>query len=87
MVEEGCLWRKVGIKSSGLIDQAFGMHNWPRVALSEVRLVDGPILAGFEMVDIIVEGKGGHSSYPHECIDPILPAADLYQRISAFSIK
>ena len=49
--------------------------------MNEIRSIDGPCLAGFELLDIYVIGKGGHSSLPENVIDPIKPATHLYIKI------
>ena len=38
------------------------MHNIPKVGLNEVRCLEGPVMAGFELLQFKVIGKGGHSS-------------------------
>ncbi|PLW75394.1 M20 aminoacylase family protein [Cohaesibacter celericrescens] len=53
-------------------DAIFGMHNHPGVAAGTILTRSGPMMAAADSVTITVNGKGGHASRPHLCIDPIV---------------
>ncbi|MEM7321708.1 MAG: M20 family metallopeptidase [Actinomycetota bacterium] len=68
MIEEGVL--------EG-VDRAFAIHvvtNFPNGLISTK---GGPLLASADEFHITVEGRGGHASAPHQCVDPIPPAAAI----------
>ena len=68
MIEEGVL--------DG-VDRAFAIHvvtNMPNGLLSTK---GGPLLASADTFKITVEGRGGHASAPHQCVDPIPPAGAM----------
>lgn len=59
------------------IDEVYGMHNMPGIALGEFAIRKGGIMAAPDKFFITVKGKGGHAAQPHSTIDPIAIAAQL----------
>jgi hippurate hydrolase len=57
-------------------DYALALHVFP-LAHGVVAAREGPMLAGFDSVDIVVRGVGGHGSAPHAAVDPIVLAARI----------
>ncbi|MEM6682769.1 MAG: amidohydrolase, partial [Pseudomonadota bacterium] len=60
----------------GLFDQfdmeaVYGMHNMPQLPLGTFVAQPGSLMAGFDIFNITVEGKGGHAAMPHLSNDPI----------------
>jgi hippurate hydrolase len=68
MIEDGALES---------IDAVFGWHNWPSIPFGEAVCPDGPVMAANATFRITVQGKGGHSSQPELCRDPVLGAAAI----------
>ena len=54
------------------VDSAFGIHIWSMIPAGKVSVRGGPQLAAVDKFIINIEGKGGHASAPHECVDPIV---------------
>ena len=54
------------------VDSAFGIHIWSMIPAGKISVRGGPQLAAVDKFTITIEGKGGHASAPHECIDPIV---------------
>jgi amidohydrolase len=68
---------------------AFGLHLWSRLPLDQVVVQPGPLMAGADKVNLVVEGVGGHGAMPHETIDAIVIASQIvlaWQTIVARSI-
>jgi len=66
----------------GLFDQfpmeaVYGMHNAPEIAVGQLHLRDGPMLASLDIFDIDIQGKGAHAAESHIGIDPIIVQANL----------
>jgi amidohydrolase len=40
-------------------------------------LRSGPLMAGADSFDLVIEGRGGHGAAPHLCVDPIVVGAEL----------
>ena len=68
MIEEGAL--------EG-VDTIFGLHLWVPLPTGAVGVVKGPMMAQPDAFTIIVRGKGGHGSMPHQTVDPILVASQI----------
>lgn len=68
MLAEGMLERH------GPIDRAFAIHVTPLLPPGMVATKPGPLLASADEFEVVVTGKGGHASMPHDAVDP-MPAA------------
>jgi amidohydrolase len=64
-----------GVMEAPKVDRAFGLHIWAPVPVGEVRVAPGPVFAAATHLRIIIRGRGGHASAPHQTIDPIVVAA------------
>jgi amidohydrolase len=71
MIADGCLTREPAV------DAVFGLHLEPLGQVGELHVRTGPIMASSDVVRIVVQGKGGHASEPHDCIDPVPVAAQV----------
>jgi amidohydrolase len=49
-----------------------GVHVHPDVPWRSVSVAPGPINAASDMLEITVQGSGGHAAYPHRARDPVL---------------
>ena len=70
MVEQG-LFEKFPVEA------VYGMHNWPGLPVGQFAVRAGPLLASFDIFEIVVEGKGSHGAMPHTGIDPVVTAAQI----------
>jgi amidohydrolase len=57
------------------VDRAYGLHLWASNPVGELLVVPGPIFAAATHIRIIIRGRGGHASAPHQTVDPIVVAA------------
>lgn len=71
MIAAGCL------TAAPRVDAVFGLHLEPMGEVGELRLRHGPLMAASDVVRIVVQGKGGHASEPHDCVDPVPVAAQI----------
>lgn len=83
--EEGAGGAKVMIED-GLFDQfpvdgVFGMHNWPGLEVGKFDVRTGAMMASIDMIDILIEGFGGHGALPHQTCDPVLAAAQVISAV------
>jgi amidohydrolase len=70
MIEEGVLERYP-------IDAVYGMHNWPELPVGQFAIRPGPMMAAFDIFEIVIKGRGGHAAMPHLSVDPIFAAAQV----------
>lgn len=80
---------KGGLMERFGMEQVYGMHNFPGLPAEAFALRQGPILAAADGLSITIEGRGGHSSNPHECINPVLVGSHLitgFQQVIASNL-
>ncbi|MBI3454082.1 MAG: amidohydrolase [Rhodospirillales bacterium] len=70
MVEQG-LFEKFPVEA------VFGMHNMPNLPVGTFGVMPGPMMASFDIFEIVVTGKGAHAAMPHQGIDPVVVAAEI----------
>lgn len=69
------------------IDAIYGMHNWPGLDTGKFAIRSGPVMAAYDVFDIIVNGKGGHAAAPHNTIDPIAIAGHVIMALQHISSR
>src|SRR3984893_4114869 len=57
------------------IEEVYGMHNYPGLAVGEFAIRPGPMMAAADRILIEIEGRGGHAARPHLSIDTVLVGA------------
>ncbi len=62
-------------------DYCLGLHIWNEKPLGWIGTNTGPLMAGADTFEIIVNGKGGHGGVPNQAIDPIVTAAHIITAI------
>lgn len=60
------------------VDAVFAAHAWPGAAAGELHVAKRCAFGYPESFEIQVTGRGGHGSWPHECVDPIAVANQIY---------
>jgi hippurate hydrolase len=63
---------------------AFGLHGDARYRAGVVATRPGPLLASGDTLDVVIHGRGGHASAPHDCLDPIPIACEIVQALQTF---
>ena len=71
MIADGCLSREPAV------DAVFGLHLEPFGEVGTLHVRSGPVMASSDVVRLVIQGKGGHASEPHDCIDPVPVAAQV----------
>ena len=69
------------------VDAIYGMHNWPGLEAGKFAIRSGPVMAAYDVFDIIINGKGGHAAAPHNAIDPIVIAGQVITAIQNISAR
>ncbi len=65
------------------VDCIFGLHVDPAFKTGKVAVKDGPMLAGVNDLNIIVRGRGGHAAKPDNCIDAVVTASAIVQKLQS----
>lgn len=61
----------------------FAIHNMPQLPVGHLAVSSGGMLAGVERFKIKITGRGGHSSNPSACIDPIVCCASFISSVQS----
>ena len=59
------------------VDAVFAIHSWADVDAGKATCQPGPRMAGADMFDVKIHGKGGHGAMPHQGIDAITTTCEL----------
>ena len=59
------------------IQEVYGMHNWPGMPTGTFGIRTGPFFAATDLLEIEVEGLGGHAAKPQETIDTMVVTAHI----------
>lgn len=66
-----------------LPDAAFALHIMPNYRHGVLASRTGALLAAADKLEIVVEGRGGHASMPHQTRDPVPVACEIVTAIQA----
>ena len=70
---------KDGLFEKFPVDAVFGLHNWPGMAVGQLAVSAGPVMASSNEFKITIQGKGCHAALPHNGIDPVPIACEMVQ--------
>jgi len=65
------------------MEAVFGLHNLPGMPLGSFAVKPGPMMAGVDQFDIVIEGVGGHAAMPHLASDPIVATGAMIQALQS----
>src|SRR6056297_3615103 len=77
MIEDGAL-------DNPKVDYIFGTHIWPDIETGKFGLKNGPIMAGTDMFEIQVNGRGGHIAIPHKAVNPLVVCSKIVNEVEGF---
>jgi len=78
MVEAGAMDARTGGVKVGAV---YGLHGWPGLPLGSIGTRVGPLMAAADIFRIVVRGKGGHGSAPHDTRDPIVASTQIVSAV------
>jgi len=81
MLDDGLLG--TGASGDALPDAAFALHVMPNAPHGRIGGRAGPLMAAADQIDIVVEGRGGHASMPHQTLDPVPVACEIVLALQA----
>ena len=70
MVEEG-LFERFDMQ------EVYGLHNEPGLAVGKFAIKSGPIMAAADEFQIFIRAGGGHAAMPHQTVDTVVIAAQI----------
>ena len=58
-------------------DAVFAIHNHPGMAVGQIGVKSGPLLAAADSFDLTINVRGGHAAHPHLGVDPLVVASQI----------
>ena len=77
-----------GMVAAGVLDDVesiIALHGWPNLAIGQIGIRSGPMMASADTFDLTVRGQGGHAAYPHTTVDPIVVGSQIVQAFQTLS--
>ncbi|MBY0543928.1 MAG: amidohydrolase [Gammaproteobacteria bacterium] len=74
---------KAGVLENPRVDAIFGYHNLPSLPKNKVFVREGCILAGTLIIEIVIQGVGGHSSAPDKTVDAVYVGSAIVQALQS----
>ena len=65
------------------MDVILGIHLWADLAVGKVSVGPGPRMASADMFKIVIKGKGGHGSMPHQGVDAIIAGSTVVMNLQS----
>jgi amidohydrolase len=65
------------------IEEVYGMHNFPGLAVGHFGIRPGPLMAAADHFTIDIEGHGGHAAKPHATVDPVAVGSAIVQALQS----
>ncbi len=69
------------------IQEVYGMHNMPGLPVGQFAIRPGPMMASADLIEIEIDGLGGHAARPHECVDTVVVASHIIQGLQTITSR
>ena len=69
------------------IDAIVALHGWPGMAVGQIGVRPGPMMASADTFDITIKGRGAHAAMPHIGIDPIVTGAQIIMALQTLASR
>ncbi len=69
------------------VDAIVALHGWPGMAVGQIGVRPGPMMASADTFDITIQGRGAHAAMPHIGIDPIVTGAQIVTALQTLSSR
>jgi amidohydrolase len=76
-----------GLMDNPKPDFSLAMHVWNTEPVGWYGLNPGPVMAGAEIFNIQITGKGGHGAVPQNTVDPVVAAAQIINALQTITSR
>ena len=66
-----------GVLAAPNVDMSLALHLWNEKPFGWLGVTKGPVMAGADIFNVRVIGRGGHGAIPDAAVDPIVAAAQI----------
>ena len=78
---------RAGVLDNPQVTAAFGIHIWSQLPSKTVAVTPGPVMGGLDVFKLTVRGKGGHTGFPEEAVDPLIAAAHIIMAVQTIQTR
>jgi amidohydrolase len=78
---------KEGVLENPKVDAIFALHVYPSLPAGSIGTRAGTYMASADEIYITIKGKGGHAAMPHQCVDPIIIAAQVLMSLQTITSR
>ncbi|MBO6781711.1 MAG: amidohydrolase [Alphaproteobacteria bacterium] len=78
---------KEGLFEKFPVEAIYGMHNWPGMPVGEFAVAPGPMMAAFDIFDLVIRGRGSHGAMPHQGVDSIVVASEVVGALQSITSR
>ncbi len=72
-----------GVLEAPKVDMTLALHLWNEKPLGWIGVTPGPTMAGGEIFNVYITGRGGHGAIPDMAVDPIIAAAHIVDALQS----
>jgi amidohydrolase len=72
-----------GVLDSPKVDMTLALHLWNEKPLGWVGVAQGPVMAGAEIFNVKITGKGGHGAIPNATVDPVVATVNIVNALQS----
>jgi len=76
-----------GVMESPKVDKTLSLHLWNEKPFGWIHVAEGPVMAGADLFNVKITGKGGHGALPETTIDPIVAAAQIVTALQTIASR
>jgi amidohydrolase len=69
------------------VNAAMAMHIWTPLESGQIGTDSGPVTATLDVFKIVVRGRGGHTGFPEQAVDPIIASASIVQAVQTIQTR
>lgn len=69
------------------VEEVYGMHNMPGIALGSFAVSAGPMMAARDNFEIMVRGRGSHAAMPHQGVDPVVVGSSIVMALQTVTSR
>ncbi len=80
MIEEGVL-------ENPKVEAAAAIHIWSMIPSGRLSITPGVVMGGLDVFKMRIKGRGGHTGYPCQAIDPVITAASIIQSVQTIQTR
>jgi amidohydrolase len=76
-----------GVMEGPKVEKTLSLHLWNDKPLGWINIAKGPVMAGAELFNINLTGKGGHGAAPDTTVDPVVAAAHIVTALQTIASR